>query len=639
MKSYIKAIIIFDKNGDKRTVKFKQGVNIITGESKTGKSAIVEIIDYCLCSNRCTIPKGKITEFAHLYAMVISINCNTYVIVRQNMENGGKMLFYKEDNNYNGETLKMDFLIEKKFLPCREVKNDIELTLGLNVSNVLDGDNKKKASLRNMVSFMFQHQNLIASKFALFYRFSDFYKRKDTIEQFPVFAGFISQEYYSCLIELNALKQELKLKIRNNKMNENSKIFIEENFKSILSDYFALIDKEFDNSIGLNKMINIASNLPKYKNECLTHDEKIIERYHRLQCELKKLKTDEHNVLLKIDELKDTGNNGDDYIETLMYLKHQTKVSTISGIDYSCPVCGRQCNEIKENDTEILNALKWLDKELTITENTKIDFHEDIRKLNDIHKKIVSKIKYIYKQLKIIEEQYIYSNSLLSKKEKIDYAEAKICIYLELYNNGIIDVTDGDLTNTEILIKKLTEKISCFNFENKMKEAEEFINSNMNKLATTLDFEDEFKPIDLKFELTNGNYDIYQLQHNKDKVYLSEMGSGANWISCHIALFLSFLHFFTNQNDSSIPTIMFFDQPSQVYFPERSNKDNPSAKDLDAVSNIYTTIFNEIKSIETNTGVLPQIIIVDHVDGSLLKCKEEFESHICCNWRNGDALI
>ena len=28
----------------------------------------------------------------------------------------------------------------------------------------------------------------MASKFALFYRFSDYYKRKDVIEQFPVFA-------------------------------------------------------------------------------------------------------------------------------------------------------------------------------------------------------------------------------------------------------------------------------------------------------------------------------------------------------------------------------------------------------------------------------------------------------------------
>lgn len=33
MKSYIKSIIIFDKNGEKRVVPLKQGVNIITGES------------------------------------------------------------------------------------------------------------------------------------------------------------------------------------------------------------------------------------------------------------------------------------------------------------------------------------------------------------------------------------------------------------------------------------------------------------------------------------------------------------------------------------------------------------------------------------------------------------------------------
>ena len=66
MKSYIKAIIIFNKKGEKRVVPLKQGVNIITGESKTGKSALVEIIDYCLCSTRCTIPKGKITDFSYL---------------------------------------------------------------------------------------------------------------------------------------------------------------------------------------------------------------------------------------------------------------------------------------------------------------------------------------------------------------------------------------------------------------------------------------------------------------------------------------------------------------------------------------------------------------------------------------------
>lgn len=82
MKSYIKDIVIFNKNGEKRVVPLEQGVNIITGESKTGKSALVEIIDYCLCSTRCTIPKGKITEFAYLYSRKRTISSTLTNICR-----------------------------------------------------------------------------------------------------------------------------------------------------------------------------------------------------------------------------------------------------------------------------------------------------------------------------------------------------------------------------------------------------------------------------------------------------------------------------------------------------------------------------------------------------------------------------
>lgn len=36
MKSFLKGILLFDKNGEKRKVQLEQGINIITGESKTG---------------------------------------------------------------------------------------------------------------------------------------------------------------------------------------------------------------------------------------------------------------------------------------------------------------------------------------------------------------------------------------------------------------------------------------------------------------------------------------------------------------------------------------------------------------------------------------------------------------------------
>lgn len=118
------------------------------------------------------------------------------------------------------------------------------------------------------------------------------------------------------------------------------------------------------------------------------------------------------------------------------------------------------------------------------------------------------------------------------------------------------------------------------------------------------------------------------------------MGSGANWVSCHITLFLSFLRYFSNQDNSPIPLIMFFDQPSQVYFPQGDDKnDKITQADLMAVNKMYKTIFDEINSIGIDTGILPQIIIVDHVDGNNLECKDEFNGYVRCNWRNGKALI
>ena len=87
---------------------------------------------------------------------------------------------------------------------------------------------------------------------------------------------------------------------------------------------------------------------------------------------------------------------------------------------------------------------------------------------------------------------------------------------------------------------------------------------------------------------------------------------------------------------------MFFDQPSQVYFPQgtiNENNKEVSQTDLKAVNDMYKTIFDEINNIGKETGVLPQILIVDHVDGNDLEIKAEFLSYVRKDWRNGEALI
>ena len=642
MKSHIRSIIIFNKDGEKRIVPLKQGVNIITGESKTGKSALVEIIDYCLCSTRCTIPKGKITDFSYIFSLVMNIDGGIYVIGRKNWTSGGQMYFSKEEDDFNENTLTLDYFINKNSSNCKDVQYEIESALGLMVSNLsVDETYKsKKASLRNMVSYLFQHQNLIASKFALFYRFSDYYKRKDVIEQFPIFAGIVNQEYYSDLITLNNLEKELKRKKKNEENNEKSKIYIKNNLLPLFKDYYALLGINFNENLRLNDLLKLANNLPEFDEKKLLVDDKIIERYNELNEKLENAKEKERKLLIRKNKIEKTSKMGMNLNDGLKSLEQRTEVSKIEISKYTCPICGQDCDEISKKDSEILKATEWLNKELEITKKYTADFSEDLRKINEEISNVKTEINNFGEQIKTIEEKYIAIKENISTREKISYAKARIKLYIEMIDTGLFKTNNEDINNLKEQISIIRKKIEKFHVESKLHKAQDFLSKNMNRLAEKLDFEDEFLPVNLHFDLIGGTFDLYQSQNTNDKIYLYEMGSGANWVSCHIALFLSFLRYFATQENSPMPLIMFFDQPSQVYFPQSDDDlHNVTQKDIKAVNDMYTTIFNEIKSIGEDTGILPQIIIVDHVDGEKLSCKKEFENNICCCWRNGKALI
>lgn len=639
MKSYISSIVLLNSN-EKRIVPLEQGVNIITGDSKTGKSALVEIIDYCLCSSRSTVPKGKITEFTTLFCITLVIQNRCYVVARQSAALGSKMYLSIEAEDFDPNTLNLSYFDDKSLQLPREVQSELESALGLMVSNMQTEDidaKPEKASLRNMVSYLFQHQNLMASKFALFYRFSDFYKRKAVIQQFPVFSGLVEQEYYSKLIRLNELKSKLKKLKKNEETNKTASEKIKTALNPLLEDYFALLNLSFDNSASLSEMIKIANALPTFDDSPLFNDQGIMNRYHELCRELDNYRDQEHEISVQISDIENANKSGTDFIEVLGELQEKTKISSPEDdANYICPLCGNSCDDINATDQNILSASSWLEDELAITSKYTADFSEEIRKLSSIRDEIVRNIKLTWGRIKDIERNYINSKELLSKKEQIEYAKVKIHLYVEMVNTGAFKNIDLDVEELQGEILKLESQIAGFDLDTEMQKAQTFISENMNRLALTLDFEEEYKPINLNFGLTNETFDIYHHQNHRDKIFLYEMGSGANWVSCHIALFLSLLRYFCKNPKAPMLTTMFFDQPSQVYFPQPEKK---TSADIAAVQKMYKTIFDEINSIGKKYGILPQIIIVDHVSGSELTHKEEFLSYVRRDWRDGRHLI
>lgn len=170
----------------------------------------------------------------------------------------------------------------------------------------------------------------------------------------------------------------------------------------------------------------------------------------------------------------------------------------------------------------------------------------------------------------------------------------------------------------------------------------------MSEIGRHFDFEDSYKPINLKFSLNS--FDLYHKGEHED-IHLRSMGSGANWLYCHITLFLALHQYFIElEHDKfnvAIPSILFLDQPTQVYFPnfQHDNSETFDTKsianlehkenidgDIEAVTRLFIKLAQYCHDLKEQYEYSPQIIITDHADNLDLG-SYKFESFVKNRWR------
>ena len=71
----IREIVLWPRNPnfEPRRLQFELGkVNVISGASRTGKSAVIPIIDYCLGAGTCSIPVKTIRKYCEWFGVVVA---------------------------------------------------------------------------------------------------------------------------------------------------------------------------------------------------------------------------------------------------------------------------------------------------------------------------------------------------------------------------------------------------------------------------------------------------------------------------------------------------------------------------------------------------------------------------------------
>ena len=635
MKSYVKYIGLIDKKDKIHSVQFTTGVNIITGKSSTGKSAIIEIFDYCMGSSEFNIPSGVITDNADIYFVILSIKETFLVLARK--ENDKKIFLKEESNLPDIKMLNKEYFDNKFFISNSDFKVNLGHYFGLNINDIDEdksvlqytGQKKGRPSVRNIIPYLIQHQNLIANKHSLFYRFDENEKREQTIDQFKIFAGFVTQEYYILKQNLaNSKKQLKKLEF------EEKAINIEREFNSkkidgLLQEYKAISgNKLFEEASNI-----ILSNPANYIDKLVTKDISInenndesVEKILSLEKEYNKLLSQKRELNYKYRNINSSIDYAKKYKEELL----NNQVIAEASINVTtCPFCARETNVITDEANQLEEAINWLNIELRKSpylldsfESDKNNIKEKISIIDEEIESIKNEIEQLKNITKALENNRSLNEQALKAKLKIENLLESL---VDRKNNNIeekIKAIQQDISEYEKLLK------DKFDLDKQLKEAEKYINNKMKEIGNKLDFESSYKPINLKFSLTN--FDLWHEKENEDKVYLRSMGSGANWLYSHITLFLALHNFFCSLgNKSLIPPILFLDQPSQVYFPTSIKDENDEFnidhieekkgtdtkdEDLKAVTNLFNRLVSFCKTTLKETGIEPQIIITDHAD-------------------------
>ena len=656
MRSYIKYLGVIDKLDNCHYICLKEGLNIITGRSSTGKSAIIELFDYCTGNSENTIPEGVITDNAELYFVVIHAK-ETYLVIARTQNKKSTEAFYKiETEEIDIEHLGKAYFKQEYFVQLKSFRDELGRFFGINISDTDESEEalkfkprKGRPSFRNMVSFMLQHQNLVANKHSLFYRFDEKEKRERVIDEFKIFAGFVDQQYYIINRELEEKRQELEKFNR-----EFSNFESQKNERAIMLDelraeYLSISGYELFPTITSAQMLSMPQiyidKLEKIKIE-VNEDS---DEYKKLYLELIRQKNDllaqRRRVSLKLEHINSSINYVRNYAEKID--KYQPITEAIRG-KAVCSFCHHESTVTEDAANKLRIAIEWLNEELRKSPQREDSFLPQKREYEKAISLINSELRKINSEINRIIE----TNNRLEKNKSLDEQSLKLKLRieneLEWTKNMFIQFDSKKIEETKKQINQLEYILQTkYNVQQKLDNAEIFINKAMNDMGKNLDFESSYQPINLHFDIHT--FELYHLKNNGTKVYLRNMGSGANWLYSHVCLFFGILEFFVSLGEkSTIPTILFLDQPSQVYFPatidtasefnakDLKQKEGKEADDdLRAVTNLFIQIANTLYSMQKKYGFMPQVIISDHADNLNLG-KYNFNNYVVCRWRGKD---
>ncbi|UXS45889.1 DUF3732 domain-containing protein [Agrobacterium tumefaciens] len=607
MKFYIDSLHLWLSNGQTRSLTFLPNkVNIITGGSHTGKTAILDIVDYCLFASEHSISESIINENVHWYGLRIRVNDKLYTLARRSPvgTNVSPEYFFSAVGDVPSvPTPNIQEGSLKKLLSADfGIDQDVKIPFGGDVLRA-----GSRISLRYFLLFNTISQNIIQHSDQFFDKQNKARYREALPRIFDIAVGIDTVE--------NILKREkqAELERRLNRLEKLSAKTQEkrEEFHSQLTDTltqakaYGLVPEGLDDGASLDALQRMVAEQqgPSDANVATRHDEISSELYQ---------------ISRKIRGLKRF---------TLEYVSHKANLSTtadsLKPVDYLLAnyeetVRTSVFEDIVRNLSDGLSQIKSATARMTPLDS---NVAELVKSLEADRQRLQGELESLPSEAESFEtnkEKYIFVGETKAK--------------LELFTN----TEKGEITDYSSEIATLKNQIADLTVPPANERQEQF----------TKVLDETIQDYIALTQVALGNYGEYRsaFSYSEKKPHLRKprsslvenVGSSSNHMFLHLFMFLG-LHDVIMRNEGiHVAPFLIIDQFSRPYWGDDGVQQEINQSDATKVK-LALKLLDQFITTATDMGKEFQIILFEHINPPYWEGLKNV--HLVETFRDGNALI
>jgi hypothetical protein len=613
----IRKVVLYSTTGLVRELPFRLGrLNVITGASKTGKSAILDIVDYCMGSDRCRVPDGVIRKYVSWFAVLFQDGESQIFIARKNpgsTANVSPDIYLQRGSGIDSP--QADKL--NKNTTVDAVRELLSSTVGIreNEHRPPAGQTRRplEANIRHALAFSFQAQGEIANREALFHRQADNWIAQSIKDTLPYFLGAIDENRLLKLGELDVARREARSLQRRLHLAQSTDSDQFPRARSLLEEagQVGLVNED-KSPETTGAIIDTLRGIPADE---LVRDAAVPDNGDgaliSLREQRRQLRIRLDHVQADIRFTRSYGFESNGYAgegrEQRARLRSIELVQPQDGAGRSCPLCDSELaiplptvNEVAESLQKLTDELAFVDAELPRVQARISALEEEERSIVESLRENQQLLNLQIRDNDIREHQF---DSLILQAR----VAGKISLYLETY----ADAEEGSVLQKELDLA--LAKLASLEAELDDEIDEERRDTYLNIIGRYLTEYSE--RLTLEHKGNQVRLDLRRLTVVADTmdgpIPLYRMGSAENWVGYHVLAYLA-LHKWFRLRNRPVPGFLIIDQPSQAHYPPDEAADR-SIDDLDdedkrAVSQLFELMASVVD--ELHPGL--QIIVMDH---------------------------